>query len=148
VAVGSIIVDLVVRDADGALGRDGLCTVKGREMREYLEEYTWLFVRKTRRWLVTQRSAWLDLTYRTSHSGKKAKKRTLADCGGRRGEREDEKSERNLQTDAILTYFRGCVWSNEITLARYSPTRFGTGATVHDEHTRQEHRRQRSSSPR
>ena len=42
VAVESIIVDLVERDADAALGREGLRPVKGRERGGYLEKYTWL----------------------------------------------------------------------------------------------------------
>jgi hypothetical protein len=42
VAVGSIIVDLFVRDADVALGREGSRTVEGGEGGEYLEKYTWL----------------------------------------------------------------------------------------------------------
>ena len=40
--VVSIIVDLFVRDAGAAQGREGFRKVKGRERENYLEEYTWL----------------------------------------------------------------------------------------------------------
>jgi hypothetical protein len=42
VAVGSIIVDLFMRETDVALGREGIRAVRGRAKGEYLEKYTWL----------------------------------------------------------------------------------------------------------
>lgn len=42
VAVESIIVDLFVRDAGVALGRECSRTARGRGRKKYLEKYTWL----------------------------------------------------------------------------------------------------------
>jgi len=77
VVVGSIIVDLLVRDAGVASGREGLRAVGGKEGGQYLEEIYVACEENEAGWgsgWVTRGSAWLDLTYRTSHSRKKNRK--------------------------------------------------------------------------
>lgn len=89
------------------------------------------FVRETRRWLGHPGERLVGSRLPNKPQRQKAKKMETESAGSGGGKMGRE-SERKMKTDAMLAYIRGYQagesgWSNEITLARYSPTRFGTG---------------------
>lgn len=104
VAVVSIIVDLFARDADAALGREGLRAVRGRERGKYLGKIYVAFMRKRGRVGRRFKSQQKRLDGCHSPTGhRKCKKKKLWRTPGKDVEAEGEK----MKADAMSSYIRG-----------------------------------------